>query len=158
MRAIMPISEITKMIRSNELDAEAIAAAGYGALPIPEFLSQEELLLVGETIGAEVTELWTFEFNHQPEYFFVESLAKASAILDRDHYKNILVKFTEVPLNIWMPEGSEYFVIFGAKNTLQKITKENIFQYTFSEYIEEEHHSKQTQDYLRKIKETYSIA
>jgi len=67
------------------------------------------------------------------------------------------LKFSHVELPIWSPEDHEYFVIFGQKTLVDRVTAPENFPYRFAEYAQEKSFNTAKKRHLQAVQERYTI-
>ncbi len=143
---------------NNILDPQKILEAGYLAFPCPEYLSSNEISSLMELLDQDSMDLWIFEFGHVPKLLTNKNSKEVASILFSDSHKNIFLKFSQIQLFIWIPEGEDHFVVFGTEEYVNFIKNRNFFEYLFDEYVDENSFAKNKVEFLKSVRERYTIS
>lgn len=143
--------------QSGALDVNAIRASGFASAPFPEVAGHDEIVRVGELLGALDADIWAYGYGQAPRTWKSAGLATAADIAFRDGYDNILVSYLPNKGLLWLPAEHEYFVICTAPHLLERICEDELFSYSFEEYASEEYFKGSKKNFLEIIHRKYTI-
>lgn len=153
------MSDFSTFINSSgALDLNSIRGFGFASAPFPEVAGHDEIIRVGELVGASDANVWAYGYGQKPRVWKSASLENSADIAFREGYDNILIGYLPRKAFLWLPSEHEYFVICTAQNLLERIRADELFSYDFKEYYNEAYFKGNKRDFLEGVLREYTVS
>lgn len=145
------------VIHNKHLDPHFIAERRMKSVVLPELPSCDEIERMATLLDEGDFDVWANQFGLAEDHMRATNLDAVTNYYEKESYMNVLIRFNEHNLSLWIPDHHEYFVMFGEPASVDRVMGAPIFDYTFQEYLQAPHMSEKSKQILLEIQRKYTI-
>lgn len=145
------------ILRNSELNPDFIVRRKMKSTILPELPGANDIEKIGALLKESQFEAWTFGYGAAESHVRSRSIDVINSLFAKNIFNNNLILFSGSNLFLWAPQDHEYFVIFGDLRAVKKTLDSGIFDYDFSEYVQDPDLGEKTKQFLLEMQRKYTI-